>query len=801
MIPTQSQSFSMLLVAIAPFLAAFVAPTVKRFLPNHAGWVLALIPTSIFLYLLSFVDLIAQGEKIQFALPWIPNLGIQLSFYLDGLSLVFGLLISGIGAFIVIYSGGYLNGHYHLGRFYAFILMFMGSMLGLVMSDNIITLFVFWELTSITSFLLIGFDHSRQASRRAAIQALVVTGGGGLLLLAGLLLMAFTMRTLDISTMLQQPGFMSEQPTYLLVFILVLFGAATKSAQVPFHFWLPNAMEAPTPVSAYLHSATMVKAGVYLLARMSPILGGTVEWQVTLPILGGITLITGALLALRQTDMKQMLAYTTMASLGMLVMLIGNGSKEGILAAMLFLVAHSFYKGGLFMVVGSIDHETGTRDITQVSGIWKSLPVTFFGAALAAASMAGLPVALGFFAKEEIYLIAKGMEWQHWLLAVTALVGNALMMAAGAAIAIRPFLGVRIATPKTPHEAPLSMLVGPAILAVLGVVVGLFIHQFGDWFFSPSASAIYNHKVSNHLGLHFDPIPLGLSVVTWIVGGIVLWKLDRIRDLLQALARVWTWGPDKGFDQAMFGLVRFADWITRLFHHGRLEQYLILVFVALGVAIYTPMVLNGSLPDVPNVLPQLRFQEWGVLLIAVLGLFAVVFGRTRLVAIVSLGIQGFAVALIFLLLGAPDLGFTQFMVETLSVVILALVMTKLHLDQRDNRVFEEVIRDGGLALICGIGLTTLLLAVLRTDLDTTLTDFFIQTSVPIAHGRNIVNVILVDYRALDTLGEISVVMTAGIAILALIRLRAGGPKRGIGAIKRAAGQRAKRAASKARSAS
>ncbi|GLQ17917.1 putative monovalent cation/H+ antiporter subunit A [Maritalea porphyrae] len=800
MIPTQAQSFSMLLVAIAPFLTAFVAPLVKRFVPQHAGWVLALIPASIFAYIFSFIDLIAQGEKLRFALPWIPMLGIELSFYLDGLSLVFGLLISGIGTFIVIYSGGYLSGHQHLGRFYAFILMFMGSMLGLVLADNVITLFVFWELTSITSFLLIGFDHSRQASRRAAIQALVITGGGGLLLLAGLVLIGFSMGTLDISTMLQYPGFMAEHSAYLPVFILVLFGAITKSAQVPFHFWLPNAMEAPTPVSAFLHSATMVKAGVYLLARFNPILGGTIEWQVTLPILGGITLITGALLALRQTDMKQMLAYTTMASLGMLVMLIGAGSKEAILAAMLFLVAHSFYKGGLFMVVGAIDHETGTRDITEVSGIAKELPITFFGAALAAFSMAGLPISLGFFAKEEIYLIAKTFEWQHWLIAIVALVGNALMMAAGAAIAIKPFLGPRIATPKSPHEAPLSMLAGPAILAVLGIAAGVFIYQFGDWFFSPSASAVYNHKVSNHLGLHFDPIPLGLSIATWALGGLIHWKLETVRDILRRIARVWTWGPDQGFDQFMFGLVRFADWITRIIQHGRLELYLILVFVALAGAVYAPMVLTGSIPPMPDVLPQLRFQEWGVLLIAALGLLAVVFGRTRLVAIVSLGVQGFAVALIFLLLGAPDLGFTQFMVETLSVVILALVMTKLHLDQRDNRVFEEVIRDGGLALVCGIGLTMLLLAVLQTDLDTTLTEFFTKTSVPIAHGRNIVNVILVDYRAIDTLGEISVVMTAGIAILALIRIRAGGPKRGIGAIKKAV-KRATSSARKTRSAS
>jgi multicomponent Na+:H+ antiporter subunit A len=785
-----SSDFSMLLVALAPFIAALAAPWVKKFTPQYAGWVLAIVPASIFLFLLSFVGLIADGGKLTFALPWAPmgsyllqGTGIEFSFYLDGLSLVFGLLISGIGTFIVIYAGGYLNGHPQLGRFFSFILMFMGSMLGLVMASNIITLFVFWELTSITSFLLIGFDHSRQASRRAAIQALVVTGGGGLALLAGLVLLANVMQTWNVHEMLTAGVNLGETSIYLPIFVLILLGAITKSAQVPFHFWLPNAMEAPTPVSAYLHSATMVKAGVYLLARMHPILGGTEAWFITLVVLGGVTLLVGALLALRQTDMKQMLAYTTMASLGMLVMLLGVGNKVSILAAMLFLVAHSFYKGGLFMVVGSIDHETGTRDITEVSGIWRKLPITFFGAALAAISMAGLPISLGFYAKEEIYLLAKDSYYfTDWLIVAVAILGNALMMAAGAAIAIKPFLGARLATPKAPHEAPLSMIAGPAILAVLGIGSGIFIYQFGGWFFSPSASAVYNHEVKNELGQHFYWLPFGLSVLTWLLGALFVWKLEVVRGFMLKVAQVWRWGPDQGFDQFMFGLVRFSSWITRIIQHGRLELYLITVFVLLAVAIYVPMLAFGTLPQMPTI-PRLHPYEWGIFLIAVVGLAAVVLGKTRLVAIVSLGIQGFAVALIFLLFGAPDLGFTQFMVETLSVVILALVMTRLHLDQRDNRIFEEMIRDGGLALICGIGITTLLIAVLSTDLDMTLTNLFIDTSVPIAHGRNIVNVILVDYRAIDTLGEIGVVMTAGIAILALIRIRVGGAKLGVGALK------------------
>ncbi|TDQ63855.1 multicomponent Na+:H+ antiporter subunit A [Maritalea mobilis] len=780
---------ALLLIALAPFVAALFAPWVNRFAKGISGWILATVPAAIFLVLTTFIGDIAEGQTKSFAISWVDgryfHFPINLSFFVDGLSLLFALLISGIGTFIVTYSGGYLNGHRHQGRFFSFILMFMGSMLGLVLADNIITLFVFWELTSITSFLLIGFNHNKEASRRAAIQALVVTGGGGLLLLFGLLMIFAVSGHSELSTLLTDQNVLRDSPFYLMILLLVLGGAFTKSAQVPFHFWLPNAMEAPTPVSAYLHSATMVKAGVYLLARMSPVLNGTDQWNLILPIFGGITLMTGAIMALRQTDMKQMLAYTTLGSLGMLVMLLGLSEKVAILAAMLFLVAHSFYKGGLFMVVGAIDHESGTRDLTEVSGLRYKLPFTFIGAALAAISMAGFPVSLGYFAKEEIYLLFGPENIWSMVLVLVALVGNGLMMAAGLAIAIKPFFGEKLETPKSPHEAPLSMIWGPIILGVLGFAAGFYISDVGEIFFAPAATAVYAKLVETHLKLHFDPLLLGLSVGTWIVGGLAFYKLDAIRSFLRRVANVWRWGPDQGFDQFMFGLIRFADAVTRFFHHGRLEFYLILVFVCLAGALFAPLVMQDALPNLPA-FPNLRFYEWAILAIAVIGLIAVILAKTRLVAIVSLGIQGFAVAIIFLLFGAPDLGFTQLMVETLSVVILALVMTRLHLDQRDSRVLEEAVRDGAIAIVCGFGFVALLLAVLSVELDTSLSEFFIETSVPIAHGRNIVNVILVDYRALDTLGEISVVMTAGIAILALIGIRVGGIKRGIGAAKKRA---------------
>jgi len=777
--------FSFLLIALAPFIAAALAPWVTRFAGHHAGWVLSIVPASMFLALTGFIAPVSRGARVRVAIDWIPadppTPGIPFSFYLDGLSLVFALLIAGIGTVIIAYSGGYLRGHPHQGRFFAFMLAFMGSMMGLVLADSIVTLFVFWELTSITSFLLIGFDHYRQAARRGAIQALIVTSGGGLVLLAGLILLAYTNQTWFVSDMLARSGLIQGNALYLPILLTVLVGAFTKSAQVPFHFWLPNAMEAPTPVSAYLHSATMVKAGVYLLARMHPVLGNTVEWNVILPVVGGVTLVTGAILALRQTDMKMMLAYTTVGTLGMLVMLIGVGTEAAITGAILFLIAHAFYKGALFLIAGTVDHATGTRDVTQVSGLFTRLPVSAVSALLAAISMAGLPVSLGYFAKDVIYTQIGGGLPQDIAVVLIALVGNALMLVVGLVMAIGLFFGPRVPTPKTPHEGPLSMIIGSLLIGVAGIGAGLFIHEFADLFVVASASTVYNFAITNDLEpWHFEMPLLALSAATWALGALVFWYRGAVRTGLRRLANVWRWGPDRGFDQAMFSLVRGAGAVTRFLHHGKLEFYLIVIFLALSAATFGPVLMHSeALPALPAI-PHMSFYEWGIMVVALIGLISVVVGRTRLVAIVSLGIQGFAVAIIFMQFGAPDLSFTQFMVEIFSVVILALVMTRLRLDQRDHRILEEAVRDGALAIVAGAGLTVVLYLVLQSQFDPRLSEFFARTSVPLAHGHNIVNVILVDFRALDTLGEITVVLTAGIAILALIRIRTGAPGRRAG---------------------
>lgn len=755
-----------------PFLAALAAPVLVKKLGHNAAWVLALAPGLAFVHFALMLPDIAAGGVVTGGYAWVPSFNLSFSWFIDGLSLTFALLITGIGLLIVLYAGGYMKGHPQQGRFLSFLLLFMGAMLGVVVSDSLLMLFVFWELTSITSFLLIGFDHERAASRRAALQALVVTGGGGLLLLAGLIFIWDISGMTQLSMLVRGGDILRDSPFYLAALLLVLGGAFTKSAQFPFHFWLPNAMEAPTPVSAYLHSATMVKAGVYLLMRLNPVLGDTAAWQILLPFFGGLTMLTGALLAVRQTDLKLMLAYTTVSSLGLLVMLTGFGSDHAIEAAVLYLVAHSLFKGALFMVAGIIDHETGTRDVTKLGGLRKAMPITFAAALAAALSMAGLPPFFGFLAKEEIYYALAHGNPRAVLFTGIAILGNALMFAVAFAVGLKPFIGKPVKTPKHAHEGPLLLWLGPALLALKGLTIALFSGIAHFYISIPMASAIAGEPRPVEISLipHIG-VPLGLSLLTVALGIVLYTQLVPLRGLMDRTFKALGAGPDRGFDVFIDALVKISFHVTRLIQPGRLEFYVTATFAVIAAVLLVPLFLYGELPAMPSWPHDMQIHELTFIAIAVVGLLAVLTASSRLTAIIALGIQGFAVAVIFLLFGAPDLSFTQFMVETLSVVILTLVMTRLRLSPSDHRGLGQKLLDSTIAIGCGTGFALFLMRATEASFDNRLTDFYNTYSKVIAHGANVVNVIIVDFRGTDTLGEIAVVMITGLAILALIRIR------------------------------
>ncbi|WP_018861714.1 putative monovalent cation/H+ antiporter subunit A [Thioalkalivibrio sp. ALJ3] len=762
----------MLYAILSTFLVAAIAPAVHRVTGRASGWVLGLLPAALFVYFLSFLPAVSSGESIVLSWPWLPGLDIHLSFLVDGLSLLFALLISGIGFFIVTYAGRYLEGHRDLGRFYVIILAFMGSMLGLVLADNLIAMFVFWELTSITSYLLIGYNHENADARKYALQGLIVTVGGGLALLAGIVMLAMAGGSYELSEILANGDVVREHSLYLPLLILILIGAFTKSAQVPFHFWLPRAMAAPTPVSAYLHSATMVKAGVYLLARLNPSLGGTEIWFTTLALFGAITMFTGVFLAFRSTGVKQVLAYSTVMALGTLTMLIGIGTETALMAAMAFLLAHSLYKGALFMVAGILDHEAGAKDFLQTGGLRTALPVTAAFAILAALSLGGVIPLFGFVAKElmlESVLEAPGLVGILTLLAVlTAILG----VAVAAIVGIRPWFGARVETPKTPHhEAPPAMLAGPVVLASLGLIFGLGPGLADEGLVNAAAASVQGAPVDGYLALwHGINWPLAISAFSLIAGGLLYWRWEQARRALAWVDQAAEYGPEKGYFKMMDGLVWLSEWQTRVLQNGYLRYYVIVIVVmTAGLVGVTAQLFDVSVGTVH--FERLRIHEMAIIAVLAASMLFAVTTRSRLGAVAALGSLGFTVALVYVLYSAADVGITQVLVETLTVILLVLVLFRLpgflSLSSSALRL-----RDAGIALITGGMITLLMLSTLDARLFDSIAQYFIEESEPSGYGRNIVNVVLVDFRALDTLGEIFVLALAAIGVYAMIRFRA-----------------------------
>ncbi len=716
------------------------------------------------------MDRIILAGYVSETYQWVSSIGLSLSFRLDGLSLFFVLLISGVGFFIYNYANAYLHHDSNKGKFFLYLSLFMTAMLGVVMSGNLIILFIFWELTSLSSYLLIGYYHSDEESRKSALMAMLVTVAGGLFMLAGIILLGIAAGTFDLNIILSTPNILSNSGNASIIAILIIIGAITKSAQFPFHFWLPNAMAAPAPVSAYLHSTTMVKAGIFLLARLSQVFTDVHNWQPLLVSIGGFTMVYGALMALTNTDMKKVLAYTTISALGIMVLLLGIGTTVSVQAAMVFLLAHALYKGTLFMVTGNVDHETGSRDLSLLSGLGKKMPYTFYASALASLSMAGVIPFFGFIAKEILYGAAFKSPLASGLIGVATFATGVMFTALAFEFGYKIFIGKQSDTPKHPHEAPFSMLIGPVFLATLGLIGGVFSEQLAQPLLHHSSSQILNVDKVLQLGLwHGFTLIFGLSLLTLLLGFL----LFRVRSVIVNFSDKYSLnsisGPEKAYQNSIPALLNAAKHQTEFFQSGILRNYIVIISMTL-VALIWLMAFNGGGLSMLSLdgLTKLKWFEIVFVVLMLVGLANTLITTSRLTAIVSLGMVGYGTAAIFLYYGGPDVAMTQFLIETLTIVLFVLVLNKLpkFVDVRKGLLIKIAFP----AVAFGATMAIILLWVQSLQVVSPLKDYFAQNSYLLAKGKNVVNVILVDFRGLDTLGEISVLAIASIGIFTLLKV-------------------------------
>jgi multicomponent Na+:H+ antiporter subunit A len=742
---------------------------------SRIGLASTALPVLLFGALCTLWPLVAKGGVVVVDWAWAPSLDISLRLRLDGLSLLFGLIVTGIGFLVTLFAASYMAGHPHTGRFFVYLHTFMLAMLGIVTADNLLLLFVFWEITTIFSYLLIGFDHESEETRDNAKQALLVTGGGGLALLVGILLLKTAGGSLILSDWMAYDQHIRQHPLYGAIFVTMLLGAMTKSAQVPFHFWLPNAMSAPTPISAFLHAATMVKAGIYLLMRLHPLLGGTTAWMGSLVLIGGFTAIWGAVQAVSPSDLKRMLAYTTVMGLGILTMFLGGNNTASLTAAATFLLVHALYKAALFLAVGSIDHQAGTRLLERLGGLWRAMPLTALAVATATMSMAGFPLFFGFIGKEIMYEGALTEEmFPHFATAIT-LLSNSLMTAVAGIILLGPFTGKRPEPLTDVVEAPLPMRVGPGLMGGLCLLFGLIPWWVSDYLIEPAVRAF--SVVENEVQLaifHGFNTPLLLSIITLTLGGIVYFTRTTIRPAVAAILDAIPLTGQRGYDLTLKGMLAIAHAMADGLQNGSLHRYLLITIGVFAVTTTAVWWFNADGWGLWLRSADLPLSHWLLVAVMAVAIVVVVRARSRILAISALGMVGGGAALVFLVYGAPDLALTQLLVETLTLIIVSIVLLRLPpLTDAPTTVTAGRWLDGLVAVGTGIVVAGLCMAITNGPIDRQLTTFFEHNSYIAAHGRNIVNVILVDFRSLDTLGEITVVATAGLAGYALIAKRRG----------------------------
>lgn len=746
---------TLLLVLLTPLAAALLIPAAGNLL-RPRFWLLSLVPASLFVYFLTWLPEVKSEAAVQ-TLSWFPSLGVDLKLVLDGFSLMMCLLVTGIGFFILLYASGYLAKDKYIFRFYVLILIFMTSMLGIVLSGNLLLMFVFWEMTTISSYLLVGYKFEKENARKSALQALLITGIGGLVLLAGILILGLDYGGFEISVLKESVLAGEVKLAGKVGILLILIGCFTKSAQFPFHFWLPNAMEAPTPVSAYLHSATMVKAGVYLIYRLSDAFNGIAVWNGTLIVIGASTMLLAAVFGLFYQDLKKILAYSTVSVLGMLTLLAGIGSHLSMAAGMLVLVGHALYKATLFMVAGSIDHETGTRDVMKLRGLRKVMPFTFLGALLAAVSQAGLPPTLGFVGKEYFYKSSLASEFS---ILITSLVvmSSILIVFLAFSAGLHSFSGEQKEEYKNTHEAPFSMLAGPVILGFTGLLLGFFPMLISSSIIVPATIDLGFAYPSDIKLWHGFNAALFLSAVTALCGIFLYRCRQKVWAYTSGLLKVSGFRLDDTFARSVDHFLKFTKWITAIIQNGSLRSYLLM---SIGGFMILLSITFFSLEEVPymvdlqGVLPS----ELMLALIIAGAAFLSAFSSSLISALVSLGIIGFGMTIIFMMFGAPDLAITQVLVETLTVVMFMAVIYKLPAFKKYKERSKQSV-DLVFSFACGLIVTLMILKSHALQLSNPVSETMGEISYLEAKGKNVVNVILVDFRALDTLGEITVLLIA-----------------------------------------
>ncbi|MFN4154819.1 MAG: monovalent cation/H+ antiporter subunit A [Paracoccaceae bacterium] len=769
---------SLALIAALPFLGALLPGLMIRAGKN----VCALVTGSVTLLALVMLGLnapaVLRGEVVQTRIEWIPSLGLNANFFLDGLGLLFAGLILGIGLLIILYARFYLAKSDPMGQFYTYLMLFQGAMVGIVLSDNILLLLVFWELTSLSSFLLIGYWKHLPEGRQGARMALAVTGGGGLAMIAGMLILGGIVGSYDLSVILDNKEAIQSSDWYLPALILILLGAFTKSAQFPFHFWLPHAMAAPTPVSAYLHSATMVKAGLFLMARLWPVLAGTPEWFYIVATTGLITMVMAAKIALFKDDLKALLAYSTVSHLGLITMLLGFGTKAAATVAVFHIINHATFKAALFMSAGIVDHETHTRDLKRLGGLRTLMPITFTIVTIASLSMAGIPPLNGFLSKELMLEEAAHTAWMAnpWLLGALATIGALFSVAYSFRFLAHGFLGpVRSDYPSKPHDPGFGLWAAPALLACLVILIGLFPMLTASWLVNAAATAVTGEMVSVKIihwhGLHAPALWMSLAAIG---GGLVLMGLHP------RLMAMWLATPRPEAKRIFDGIVEpfaaLAGRIANRLHDGSLTRYIAIAILAIAALSYYAFDTGSHAVGTRELMPIHPVPALGWLSLVLATVAIVIFHRQRLLTLVLVGIIGLMVSVGFAYFSAPDLALTQISVEVATIILMLLALNFL---PKATPMESGALRrtwDGAIAVVAGVGAAALAYALMiRDPAFAPISEYHIANSKPGGGGTNIVNVILVDFRGYDTFGEIIVLGIAALVIYALTEalLRAG----------------------------